>query len=86
MSLLQVFHVHCTVVFSGTVVAPGLNALLVTVMAAEVLELPVPGVEGLVGVAEEPPPPPLPPHAAAETNTSAIQTFLVVIGTFPSMS
>ena len=52
MSLLQVFHVHCTVVFSGTVVAPGLNALLVTVMAAEVLGLLVAGVEGVFGLVE----------------------------------
>jgi len=50
MSLLQVFHVHCTVVFRGTVVAPGLNELPVTVMAADVLGLFVGGLDGILGL------------------------------------
>jgi len=53
MSLLQVFQVHRTVVFRGTVVADGVKALFVTVMAADVLGLlVVGGVDGLVGVLE----------------------------------
>ena len=50
MSPLQVFHVHSTLVFTGTVVAPGLNALPVTVMAGEVLGLLAGGVDGFDGL------------------------------------
>jgi hypothetical protein len=52
MSLLQVFHVHRTVVFRGTVVADGVKALFVTVMAEEVLGLLVAGGDGLLGLVE----------------------------------